>query len=156
MINMTQLFNQNGKIDIIAFVMVWALFFLTIISINNNSLFRYVEPFFLFFLFFGSIIYGAVLRRPKKAFLLGFLIWVSLPFHLWIVELIKGITLISDIFVLSNFTIISFVFLAFGIINGSTAYFVASSFTNPQRKLLYRGLAFVLFIITAILFFELS
>jgi hypothetical protein len=70
---MSGLFGQSEKVNNVLFVVILTLAVLLLVfikKIDSDLLFLSLA-----LLFFSSIIYGYVSNRPKKAFLLAFLVW---------------------------------------------------------------------------------
>jgi len=152
---MTGLFGQSEKANTVLFSLFLMLLILSLLFIDG-VIRPYAEPFFLGLLFFGSIVYGFVSKNPKKSFLLGVLIWASLPIAVIISESVKNQYSIFDWFILSEVTILFLILFIIGIISGSSGYLIATENQNFKIKILYWGLALILWLFTFFLYFELS
>ena len=153
---MAGLFNQNEKTNTILFAVIWMVFILAIEGLTVSTLFPYVEPLFLVLLLFGSIIYGFISRNPKKSLLLGILIWASMPLYLLTSEAIAGQLFASGNFAVTEFVTLVIFLLVIGVINGGSAFLVATDHTSSKKDLLCHILALILSFISIILFFAIS
>jgi hypothetical protein len=144
---MSGLFGQSEKVNNVLFVGILILFIGVLINIRFDSLF-----FFLFLLFFSSVIFGYVSKSPNKSFLLGFLVWVVFPLSK-IVDILRQNISVSDINLIYGSTtimfLVFFIYFINGIISGGAGYFTAANHPDKERRIIY---PLVLFLITIGLF----
>jgi len=147
---MSGLFEQSEKVNNILFIGIIALSILALFISTVVENFRIWITLFFLFLLFSGIIFGFVSKNPKKAFLLGFLIWACIPLYIIVGEIASKRISISDLFVPDELILIIIIctFIA-GIISGGVGYFTASEFVHSDKKwrILYRILSTVLFFI---------
>ena len=164
---MSGLFGQSEKVNNVLFVgililLVGSLFLLsgmfklgellnvrfeTDVILLVSSISLYCS---LFLPLFSSIIFGYVSKSPKKSFLLGFLVWASLPLFsiisIIISFIIKG-TISEQISIL--YACLFLLYFMNGIISGGAGYFVAANHPDKKRRIIY---PLVLFLITISLY----
>ena len=160
---MSGLFGQSEKVNNVLFVgiLVLVILILHFFIMGSFENFRFWLTLFLSLLLFSSIIFGYVSKNPKKSFLLCFLIWASFP--LYILYIIVDSIVSNQTSIITGITeaaIPLLVFFITGIISGSTGYFVAADHPDKNRRIIYRVLSFVLFLIvfliTVVLYFVLQ
>jgi hypothetical protein len=162
---MSGLFGKSEKVNNILFVGILILFALSLfllsgifalgdlLNVRFESdvilLFNSLSVFLTIFLWlFSSIIFGYVSKSPKKAFLLGFLIWASLPLFSVVKGILGSVTPI--------YGSILILFFINGIITGSAGYFAAVDSPDKNKRTQYRLISLALFLVSIGLFLAIA
>jgi len=162
---MSGLFGQSEKVNNILFAGILILFALSLFLLSGifalgdllnvrfeSDVIRLsysLSTFLTIFLWlFGSIIFGYVSKSPKKAFLLGFLIWTDFLLFSVIKAILGSDTPTYD-------SIMIFYFIN-GIVNGSAGYFAAVDSSDKNKRIQYWLISLALFLVSIGLFFVIA